>query len=166
MDRHRGRASPDRPLLRLHPERARLSQLAATASRTFEDRYFPAVADSRTGAQIGQFGWGLDYLTPANFIQPTLTCESFVPANPERTNNVGGFCDPQLDAEIDAALAQADADPATANAAWAAIDRKLVDAAATVPLFDRRSVTVVSERVQNVQLHPFWGVLMDQLWVQ
>ncbi len=132
----------------------------------FEDRYFPAVADSRTGAQIGQFGWGLDYLTPANFIQPTLTCESFVPANPERTNNVGGFCDPQLDAEIDAALAQADADPATANAAWAAIDRKLVDAAATVPLFDRRSVTVVSERVQNVQLHPFWGVLMDQLWVQ
>jgi hypothetical protein len=35
-----------------------------------------------------------------------------------------------------------------------------------VPLFDRRSVTVVSERVQNVELHPFWGILLDQLWVQ
>ena len=132
----------------------------------FEDRYFPAVADSRNGAQIGQLGWGLDYLTPANFIQPTLSCEVFVPANPESNANPGGFCDPRLDAETEAALAQTDADPASANAAWAAIDRKLVDAAAVVPLFDRRSVTVASERVQNVQLHPFWGVLIDQLWVQ
>ena len=132
----------------------------------FEDRYFPAVADSRNGAQIGQLGWGLDYLTPANFIQPNFSCEVFVPANPESNANIGGFCDPRLDAETEAALAQTDADPASANAAWAAIDRKLVDAAAVVPLFDRRSVTVVSERVQNVQLHPYWGVLLDQLWVQ
>jgi peptide/nickel transport system substrate-binding protein len=166
VDRHEGERAPiARYFVSLLDElgyRSSLRQLPGP----FEDRYFPAIADSRTGAQIGQYGWGLDYLTPANFIQPSFTCETFVPANPERNNNVGGFCDPQLDAEIDAALAQADADPATANAAWAAIDRRLVDAAAVVPLFDRRSVTVVSERVQNVQLHPFWGVLMDQLWVQ
>jgi YVTN family beta-propeller protein len=132
----------------------------------FEDRYFPTVSDSRTGAQIGQLGWALDYLTPANFIQPTLTCEAFVPASPVENANLGQFCDPQVDAEVEAALAQTDADPASVNAAWAAIDRKLVDAAPVVPLFNRRSVTVVSERVQNVELHPFWGVLLDQLWVQ
>jgi YVTN family beta-propeller protein len=131
----------------------------------FEDRYFPTVADPRTGAQIGQLGWGLDYLSPANFIEPTLSCEAFVPADPANAN-LGQFCDPQLDAEVDAALAQTDADPASVNAAWAAIDRQLVDAAPVVPLFDRRSVTVVSERVQNVELHPFWGILLDQLWVQ
>ena len=89
-----------------------------------------------------------------------------MPAAPEKNNNLGGFCDPRLDAEIDAALAPTDAEPATTNAVWSAIDRKLVDAAPVVPMFDRRSVTVVSERVQNVQLHPWWGVLMDQLWVQ
>jgi peptide/nickel transport system substrate-binding protein len=132
----------------------------------FEDRYFPTVSDSRTGAQIGQFGWALDYLTPANFIVPTLTCEAFLPADPVANANVGQFCDAQVDAEVEAALAQTDADPASVNAAWAAIDRKLVDAAPVVPLFDRRSVNVVSERVQNVELHPFWGVLLDQLWVQ
>jgi len=142
--------------------RASLRQLPGN----FEDRYYPAIADSRTGAQIGQIGWGLDYLTPANFVQPTLTCEAFVPAAPDANQNPGGFCDPRIDAEIDAALAPSDADPASANATWAAVDRRLVDAAPVVPMFDRRSVTVVSERVQNVQLHPYWGVLLDQLWVQ
>ena len=80
-----------------------------------------------------------------------------MPANPESNANPGGFCDPRIDAEIEAALAQTDADPASANAAWAAIDRRLVDAAPVVPLFDRRSVTVVSERVQNVQLPSLLG---------
>ena len=41
----------------------------------FEERYYPAVADSRTGAQIGQLGWGADYLAAANFIQPLFTCD-------------------------------------------------------------------------------------------
>ena len=128
--------------------------------------YYPVIADSRTEAQIGQYGWALDYLTPANFIEPTLSCEAFVPADPVANSNASQFCDPQLDAEVDAALAQADADPASVNAAWAAIDRRVVDAAPVVPMFDRRTVIVVSERVQNVQLHPYWGVLLDQLWVQ
>jgi YVTN family beta-propeller protein len=132
----------------------------------FEDRYFPTVSDSRTGAQIGQLGWALDYPTPGNFIAPNFTCEAFLPAEPVANGNVGQFCDPQLDAEVEAALAQADAEPATVNAAWARIDHRLVDAAPAVPLFNRRSVTVVSERVQNVELHPFWGILLDQLWVQ
>ncbi len=44
-------------------------------------------------------------------------------------------------------------------------DRSATDAAAIVPMYTLRSVDVVSERVGNYQ-HPFWGVLLNQLWVK
>ena len=64
------------------------------------------------------------------------------------------------------ALAQQSSDPAAANALWEGIDRRLADAAAAVPLFNRQHLTLVSKRVENVQHHPLWGVLYDQLWVK
>ena len=35
-----------------------------------------------------------------------------------------------------------------------------------VGLLNRRFAVPVSERVENVQLHPLFGVLEDQLWVR
>ena len=35
-----------------------------------------------------------------------------------------------------------------------------------VPLADRRNVVVVSRRAGNIQPHPEWGVLFDQIWVR
>ncbi len=38
--------------------------------------------------------------------------------------------------------------------------------APAVPLVNRRSVTLVSERVGNYQHHPVYGTLFEQLWVR
>jgi DNA-binding SARP family transcriptional activator len=64
---------------------------------------------------------------------------------------------------VDAALA---AQGAEAAALWASIDRRLTDLAPAVPLTTRRSVILVSERVGNVQHHPLYFTLLDQLWVR
>ena len=48
---------------------------------------------------------------------------------------------------------------------WRSVDRRLADAVPAVPLFNRQHLTLVSDRVENVQYHPLWGVMYDQLWV-
>ena len=50
--------------------------------------------------------------------------------------------------------------------AWAAIDRRLVDQAAWVPLVNERVVDFVSARVQNYQFHPYWGFIAAQAWLR
>ena len=57
-------------------------------------------------------------------------------------------------------------DPAAAGALWSRIDRELVDRALWVPLYNPRAVTVTAARVGNYQYHPFWTVLLDQLWIR
>ena len=64
------------------------------------------------------------------------------------------------------ALAHQSSDPTPANALWESVDRRLADAARAVPLFNRQHVTLVSDRVENVQHHPLSGVPYDQLWVK
>jgi hypothetical protein len=47
-----------------------------------------------------------------------------------------------------------------------AIDRELVAEAPWVPLYNPRDPTVLSARVGNYQFHPYWSLLIDQLWVR
>jgi hypothetical protein len=57
-------------------------------------------------------------------------------------------------------------DVPAANAAWAAIDRRITGMAAWVPLVNLRAVVVVSRRVGNVQSNPGWGIRLGQMWVR
>jgi hypothetical protein len=41
-----------------------------------------------------------------------------------------------------------------------------VDQAPWVPLYNPRALVVFSQRVGNSQFHPFWQLLIDQLWVR
>jgi ABC-type transport system substrate-binding protein len=95
-------------------------------------------------------------MAPSAFIQPLFSCAS--PFSP--------WCDRRIDAQMNRALAQQSSDPTAANALWESVDRRLADAAPAVPLFNRQQLTLVSDRVENVQHHPLWGVLYDQLWVK
>ena len=56
--------------------------------------------------------------------------------------------------------------PNAAGSLWARIDRELADQAPWVPLYNPRALVVLSARVGNYQFHPFWTVLIDQLWVR
>jgi YVTN family beta-propeller protein len=118
--------------------------------------YFAATIPPPRGVNMWWGGWVTDYLAPSAFIEPLFRCGTAFSA----------WCDRRTEAQMDRALAQQSSDPTAANALWERVDRQLTDAAAFVPLFNRQRLTLVSGRVDNVQYHPLWGVLYDQLWVR
>jgi ABC-type transport system substrate-binding protein/DNA-binding SARP family transcriptional activator/DNA-binding beta-propeller fold protein YncE len=123
------------------------------------------LGDSSKRPQLGWFTWFQDRPTPSNFIEPLLTCRSFVPRSKDNLN-VAEFCDRRIDVDVRRADALQQHDPAAAGELWSRIDHELVDRAPWVPLYNPRTVTVLGPRVGNYQYHPFWNVLLDQLWVR
>jgi peptide/nickel transport system substrate-binding protein len=122
--------------------------------------YFDALLEPRTRVQIGFQSWTADYLSASNFIEPHFGCGR----GAERSVwNWSHFCDPAVTREIERALST---EGAEASEHWAAADRRIVDLAPAVPLTNHRDLVFVSERVGNVQHHPLWLTLLDQLWVR
>jgi YVTN family beta-propeller protein len=125
-------------------------------------RYFGYIGTPSNRVQAGVYGWIGDFLTPSSFFESTFRCPKRGPPSAV-SNNASRFCDPA----VDAAYARAIAAPGSEdNALWAELDRRVVSAAPTVPLVNRREVVFVSERVGNVQQHPHQGPLLDQFWVR
>jgi ABC-type transport system substrate-binding protein/DNA-binding SARP family transcriptional activator len=129
-----------------------------------DESYFPKVDDPRTRAQAGFVAWQADYPSASNFLEP-FTCGALRSATAPGVDPAQ-ICDPKLDHAVERALAQQVTDPPAANDAWTAIDRRVTDMAAWVPLVNGKSDVVVSRRVGNVQSNPQWGILLDQLWVK
>jgi peptide/nickel transport system substrate-binding protein len=127
--------------------------------------YNTRLNDSRQRAQIGWFGWYEDYPAPSDFIRTLLTCRSFVPGSPGNLN-AAEFCNQQIDTQVTQALALQPRDPSAAWALWARIDQKIVGQAPWVPVYNPRSLVLVSARVGNYQFDPYFPVLIDQLWVR
>jgi peptide/nickel transport system substrate-binding protein len=126
--------------------------------RVFPDveAYFSYVNDPRHRAQIGLTGWIADFLTPSSFFDPYRCAEV-------STVNIARFCDHGVDAAYTAALATSGPE---ATARWAALNRRVMAAAPAVPLFNRRTVMLLSDRVGNAQSHLQLGPLLDQFWVR
>jgi YVTN family beta-propeller protein len=122
-------------------------------------------ADSRYRPQISYWGWEQDFPGPWDFIGPLFTCASFVPGNPGNLN-AAEFCDRRIDAQVRQALTLQAQSLGAAEPSWAAIDHELVDQAPSVPLSNGRYLTVLSAHVGNYQFHPYWFLLIDQLWVR
>ena len=137
----------------------------ASLRMTSARAYFGVLSDSLNRIQAGFFSWYQDYPTPSDFIDPLFTCGSFLPNNPGNIN-VAEFCDPQIDAQTKQALTLQPGHPAAATNRWTAIDRELVNQAPWVPLYNPRDLTVLSARTGNYQFHPYWNLLIDQLWVR
>ncbi len=145
-----------------------LDQLGYRASlRTVNNpqAYWGVLGDSRDGVQAGFFSWYQDYPEASDFIDPLLTCGSFLPDNSNNLNTAE-FCDPQIDAQAGQALALEAANPVASENLWAAVDHEIVDQAPWVPLYSPRDLTVLSAHTGNYQFHPYWGLLIDQLWVR
>jgi YVTN family beta-propeller protein len=121
--------------------------------------------DSRQRTQIGWFSWYQDYPAPSEFIRTLLTCQSFLPGNPANIN-AAEFCNHRIDAQVSQALALQPHDPSAAWALWARIDHEIVGQAPWVPVYNPRSLVLLSARVGNYQFDPYWSVLIDQLWVR
>jgi peptide/nickel transport system substrate-binding protein len=120
------------------------------------DVYFRTIFDPKTRPQSGIMGWfGTQY---GSGVIDTLRCG--YSGNPAR------FCDRRIDTEAARSLKVFATDPETAARMWARLDRRLVDQAPWVPLFNPRSPLLASKRVDNWQYHPYMDVLLDQLWVR
>jgi peptide/nickel transport system substrate-binding protein len=122
-----------------------------------DDRYFSAIDDPSQHVQMGLYAWGSDYLGESGFIPP-LTC---IPAGTDL-----GFCDPNIQRRIEQATSMQLTDPAASHELWSDLDHDLVDLAPWVPLGNEIRTSLVSERLGNYQLHPYWEELYDQMWVR
>ena len=126
--------------------------------------YDRRLRDSRQRTQISWYSWYQDYPAPSDFIPTLLTCQSFLPGNPGNLN-AAEFCDHRIDSQVTQALALQPHDPSAAWALWARIDHEIVGQAPWVPVYNPRSLVVLSARVGNYQFDPYLPVLIDQLWV-
>jgi peptide/nickel transport system substrate-binding protein len=128
--------------------------------------YLIFTSDSRDRPQLGLWTWIQDYPAPYDFIGlGGLTCGSFTPDSGGNGNHAE-FCDPRIDTQVRQALALQAQGPAAATPLWTTIDHKLTDQAPWVPLYTPRELTVLSSRVGNYQFHPYFYLLLDQLWVR
>jgi hypothetical protein len=90
----------------------------------------------------------------------------------DRNNqNVSEFCSRQVERRIQEverriqeALSLQATDPKT-GAAWAAVDRQVVDQAPAIGLLVPQEVNLVAKRVGNYQHNPVGGTILSQLWV-
>ena len=143
-----------------------LNQLGYRASlRVVGSAYYSVLGDSRDRVQAGFFSWSQDYPAPSDFIEQLLSCGSFFPGNPVNINTAE-FCDRRIDVQARQALMLEPGDPAAAARRWTAINRELADEAPWVSLYNPLDLTVLSTRVGNYQYHPYWDLLIDQLWVR
>jgi peptide/nickel transport system substrate-binding protein len=115
--------------------------------------------------QVGWFSWYQDYPAPADFLNPLLTCRSFIPGSLANLN-AAEFCSPLVDARVRRAAVVQTHNVSSAGALYARIDQEIVDQAPWVPIYNPRSLVMLSARVGNYQFDPYWSVLIDQLWVR
>jgi peptide/nickel transport system substrate-binding protein len=125
---------------------------------------FEYTNDSRHHAQVIPGGWTADYPSASDFIGK-LTCANFRPGDRTSTNDSSELCDPALDRAIAHADALQITDPRAADTTWARLDRQLTDLAIWVPTTTNKETDIISARVGNYEYHPFWGAMIDQLWV-
>ena len=109
-------------------------------------------------------GWVVDYPAASQFLVSLASCDPDL--GPGTPPNPTQYCDPGLDKQMAAALAQQLTDPAKASHMWARIDREVVDAAAIIPFGTNLRQDLVSPRVGNTLVHPITGPLIAQMWVR
>jgi YVTN family beta-propeller protein len=127
--------------------------------------YFALVSDSRNRAQAGFFGYLGPTVDPSSYFAGIWRCHDFIKNNPANFN-AAEFCSPALDRLVARGIALSTTSSTAADQLWAAVDRKLVDSAAYIPLVDTSLLDVISTRVHNYQNNPVIGVLYDQMWVR
>ena len=100
---------------------------------------------------------------------PPASCRPSAPATPTWAiwaTTPARYCDPAIERADRGGEPPADHRSPAASDAWATIDRKLVDAAATIPYGNSVHHYFVGDRVGNTLMHPMTGPLIAQMWVQ
>jgi peptide/nickel transport system substrate-binding protein len=120
---------------------------------------FTYIQNTANRVQASLTTWYADYPSAANFLGGIFGCSAFRPES-DASPNISGFCEPALDARLQAAMAHGD------QAELAGVDRAVTDQAPAVVLFNPRYIDFMSARVGNIGYHEQFRWLVGQSWVQ
>ena len=123
--------------------------------------------DSRHRVQLAWGDWAADVPLASAFIEPLLSCRSFVPSASTGNRNLAEFCDPALDRLMTRAQ-QLEADHlGAANQLWQQIERRIINESPVVGLGTELAVNYTSRRLGNWQYWPaIQAGVEDQWWVR
>ena len=137
-----------------------------TSLRLVSERRIGGLAtDPRRHPQTGPQIWTADYAAAADYVGLLFSCDALVSGDHVGLN-WSRFCNRRSRRLMSRAQQLPATEQAAADALWGAVDREVVDRAAAIPLFNPKSIEVVSRRVGNAQYNPQWGLLLEQLWVR
>jgi peptide/nickel transport system substrate-binding protein len=126
---------------------------------------FTYIQNTNNKVQMSVTQWYQDYPAASDFLNILFGCSSFTEGS-DSSINIAGFCDKDIDAKMQAALAQGVTDPDGANKEWAAIDKLVTDKAAAAALFTPKHLDFVSKRLGNFQFNSQFYFMVTQAWVQ
>ena len=124
------------------------------------DIQFTYIQNSNNKVQISVSQWYQDYPAASDFLYVLFGCGSYHPGS-DSSPNMSAYCNKDVEAEMQKALALAITDEEAANKLWAEIDRKVTDDAAAVGLFAPKKIDFVSKRLKNYQYNSQVGFLFQ-----
>jgi peptide/nickel transport system substrate-binding protein len=137
----------------------------ATLQALSGDIQYPYVQNTKNHVQFSYSSWYQDYPAASDFLNILLGCDSFHP-NSNSSPNIAGFCDEQIQADMDQAGTTGITDPAAGNKMWAQVDKDVTDQAPWVSMFNPKYIDFISSRVKGYQFSPQWYFLLDQASIE
>lgn len=126
---------------------------------------FTYIQNTNNKVQISITQWYQDYPAASDFLNILFGCSSFTPGS-DSSINIAGFCDKEIQAKMDAALALGVTDPDAANVMWSEVDKAVTDKAPMAALFTPKHIDFVSKRLGNFQFNSQFYWMVTQSWVQ
>jgi peptide/nickel transport system substrate-binding protein len=126
---------------------------------------FTYIQNTKNKVQISLSSWYQDYPAASDFLNVLLSCASFHPGS-DSSINISGFCDKDIDQQMQKALATERTSMAQANTLWSKIDQDVMKQAPVAPLITPKIIDFTSKRVGNYQFSKQFYMLVDQLWVK
>lgn len=137
----------------------------ATVKIVSLDNEYTYIQNSKNKVQIAYTQWYQDYPAASDFLNVLFSCSGYHEGS-DASPNISAFCDKDVDADIKTALATQVTDPKAAAKLWAAIDRKVTDAAAAAVFFNPKQIDFVSKRLQNFEFSGQFKWIIGRAWVQ
>lgn len=126
---------------------------------------FTYIQNTNNNVQLSVTQWYMDYPAPSDFINVLLSCDSIHPGS-DASINIAGYCNKDLDKQMQDTMALAIKDPDAANANWAKIDKAFMEQAPLAPLFTPKSVNFTSARLGNYLFNKQNRWVVSQSWVK
>jgi peptide/nickel transport system substrate-binding protein len=138
--------------------KAKLKPLSANIQFTY-------IQNTNNKVQLALTSWYQDYPAASDFLNVLLSCASFRSGS-DSSINIAGFCDKDIDAQMQAALSLAQTNPGQANQKWGDVDKAVMQKSPLVPVFNPKIIDFTSKRVGNYQFSKQFYMLVGQLWVK